>query len=63
MGLRWWDGAIEWCTRVEWIQAPHQKLSHQGSVMANKIRGVSRMHQGGCHEVAEHGVEVVGGRD
>ena len=42
---------------------PRQKPSRRGSVLANEIRGVSRMHQGGCHEVAERGVEVVGGHD
>ena len=46
-----------------WIWAPCKKQSHQGSVSANETRGVARMHLGGCPDVAERGVEVVGRRD
>ena len=46
-----------------WIWAPRKKQSRQGSVSANEKRGVARMHLGGCPDVAERGIEVVGGRD
>ena len=53
----------KWRTRVGWIWDPCQKLSHQGSVLANGTQGVAQMHWRGCPDVAECGVEVMGGHN
>jgi hypothetical protein len=61
--LRSWEVGNERRAVVGWFWAPRQKLSRWGSVLANKMQWVTRMHQGGFCKVAEHGVEVVGWRN
>ena len=59
--LRGWEVGNEQCVGVGWFWAPRQKWSCQGSVSANKTRGVLYFGPDDGNEVGYTMVEGLGG--